>query len=71
MLQCKDPSDCKGAVSITGISIKAAEFASCSFKGKDQNGKEMNTEKIISGSDIYVRCDWEASQLKIVDGFLQ
>jgi hypothetical protein len=67
-MQCKDPSNCPDSVSIDGISIKAAEFASCSFKNPSEadggDGSLLNKEVIKSGTDINIRCQWDTVQLK-------
>lgn len=72
VFQCADPSNCPGAATITGISIKAAEFANCSFSGFQKDGTtKLNPDQVISGSDIRVRCDWKTDNLKLLGGGVQ
>lgn len=72
VFQCPDPANCPGAATVTGISIKAAEFAKCSFSGFKADGKtKLNPDQIVSGTDISVRCDFDTVQLKLYDEGVQ
>jgi len=64
VIQCADPSNCPGATSVDGVSIKAADFAKCGFTGTDENGGPLNPTSIVAGTDIKVRCEWDKVQLK-------
>lgn len=63
-MQCKDPSNCPNSTSVTGIDMKAADFAKCSFEdGLQEKTKALNPKVITAGTDITVRCDWDSVQL--------
>jgi len=68
-MQCPDPANCPDSTAVTGVNIKAAEFAECSFSNpNEQPGdvppKALNTKVIKSGTDVKIRCQWDTVQLK-------
>jgi len=64
-MQCKDPSNCPDSTAVTGVNIKAAEFAECSFQNPPAIEKEtpLNVTRIKAGTDINIRCQWDKVQL--------
>lgn len=67
VMQCSNPADCPNAATITGLSIKAADFAQCSFFDEDVNGsltKPLNTGTIVAGTDVMARCSWDTLSLE-------
>jgi len=63
-MQCANPADCPNAVSVEGITIKAADFAKCSFTNPDEKTNPLNPTTIVAGTDIRVRCDWDKVSLE-------
>jgi hypothetical protein len=63
-MQCKE-GKCPDSVAVTGINIKAAEFAQCSFKNpKDIEAETpLNPKSIKAGTDINIRCQWDTDML--------
>lgn len=67
VMQCANPADCPNAATITGLSIKAANFAQCSFFDEDVTGaltKPLNTGNIVAGTDVMARCSWDTVSLE-------
>jgi hypothetical protein len=67
VLQCSNPAACPNAATVTGLSIKAADYAECSFFEEDKNGAQitpLNKTTITAGTDIKARCSVDSSQLK-------
>lgn len=63
-MQCANPDNCPNATSVDGLNIKAADFADCSFKGPNNDVPPLNPPTITAGTDIKVRCQWDAVSLK-------
>jgi len=61
-MQCKE-GKCPDSVAVTGINIKAAEFAECSFKNPDNDVPRLNPKSIKAGTDINIRCQWDTEML--------
>lgn len=63
-MQCADPNDCANAMSIDGLTIKAADYAKCGFTNPDEATNPLNPKVVTAGTDIIVRCEWDKISLK-------
>lgn len=62
-MQCADPADCPNATSVDGLTIKAADYAKCSFTNPNDDTPALNPKVVTAGTDINVRCEWDSVSL--------
>jgi len=64
-MQCKDPLTCSDSAAVTGVNIKAAEYAECSFTNppKKEAKTPLNPPVLKSGTDVFIRCQWDPVSL--------